>query len=196
MARSANKNIGILGGSFDPIHNGHLYIASKALKTLKLDKVIFVPTHTPPHKKSARQACSSDRVKMLRLAIRGNKKFLLSLYEIKKRGTSYSYKTARVLKKKYGSQSNLFFIIGADMLQGLRKWKNYAELKKIVRFVVISRPGFKIKSSKEGHAIVNVPGKDISSSEIRSAAREKKHLNRYVSEEVGKYIKVKGLYGK
>ena len=196
MAKSANKKIGILGGSFDPVHSGHLYIASQALKLLKLDKVIFVPAYIPPHKKSAKQASPSDRIKMLRLAIRGNKKFSLSLYEVKSRGTSYSYRTAKAFRKKYGFRYSLFFIIGADMLRDLKKWKSYAELKKIVHFVVVSRPGFKIKSSIERQIVLKIPSKNISSTEIRSAAKRKKRLNRYAPERVANYIKAKGLYVK
>ena len=88
MGRSASKRIGILGGTFNPVHNGHLYLAGKALAKLRLDKVIFVPAFLPPHKKIYGRISASDRIRMLRLAIDGKRKFAVSLYEIKKTGKS------------------------------------------------------------------------------------------------------------
>ena len=95
MGRSEDKQIGILGGTFNPIHTGHIYIALRALNALHLRKIIFVPTYTPPHKKIHGNAKTKDRIKMLRLALCGRKKFAISLYEINKKERSYSIKTAK-----------------------------------------------------------------------------------------------------
>lgn len=195
MAKSAHKSIGILGGTFNPVHNGHLYVAECARKTLGLDEVIFVPTYMPPHKKIHGNAKTKDRIKMLRLSLSGKTRFTLSLYEIQKKDRSYSVRTAKFLKKKLGLQSQLFFIIGADSLKDLKKWKDFPELSKFVRFVVIARPGFGMKSAPPGVLKIRVPGKDVSSTEIRRMAKKQKPLKNLVPRAVSTYIKEKGLYG-
>lgn len=186
--------IGILGGTFNPVHNGHLYIAKQALKKLHLDRVIFIPTYIPPHKKIEGRVKANDRLHMLRLAIKGKEKFTISLYELRKRGKSYSIKTARYIKKKYGKFSKIFFLTGSDSLAELKSWKNIAKLMDMLEFVVLSRPGFKIKKGSLNILKINIPGKDISSTRIRRLLTEKKSIKGLVPKEVFNYIKKKNLY--
>lgn len=194
MGKSANKRIGILGGTFNPVHNGHLYIAKHAIKKLRLDKVIFVPAYIPPHKKIRGSVKTRDRVHMLRLALRGYKKFSLSTYEIEKKGKSYSVNTAKFFKRKYRRDNKLFFLIGADSLKGLKDWKHIRDLLKMLQFAVVPRPGFRIKKSHAGILKLNIPKKDVSSTGIRRLARKKKSIKRFVPEKVYKFIVMRNLY--
>ena len=177
MATSANKRIGILGGTFNPVHNGHLYIAEQAIKKFRLDRLIFVPVYMPPHKKISDRIAIKDRLNMLRLAARKNKKFSISNYEIKQKGKSYSIKTARFFRRKYGSKTEFFFIIGRDSLRGLKKWKDIKELRKIVKFACFPRT--------KG---------DISSTEIRRRLKKGDPIDNLVPREVSKYIEENKLY--
>ena len=171
--------IGILGGTFNPVHNGHLYIADKAFKKLHLDKVIFVPAYVSPHKKKPVGTRPLDRLEMLRLVIGSDGRFDVSAYELKKRSTSYSIDTVRFLKKKYGKNSKLFFIIGADSVRGLRKWREIRSILKLARFVAFSRTE-----------------KDVSSTDIRERLRHNRPIKALVPGEVSAYIEKKGLYRK
>ncbi|MGB2705411.1 MAG: nicotinate-nucleotide adenylyltransferase [Candidatus Omnitrophota bacterium] len=194
MGKSVSKRIGILGGTFNPVHNAHLHIAGHALKKLRLDKVIFVPAFIPPHKKIAPGVTTEDRLRMLGLALAGKKFFEVSQYEVNKKGASYSVRTAGHLRKKYGKTTKLFFLIGADSLRGLSKWKKIGTLRKIVRFAVAPRPGFKIKKRLPGIIMLSVPKRNISSTGIRRLVREKKPIKHLVPPRIGKYIRERKLY--
>jgi len=194
MGKFASRRIGILGGTFNPVHNGHLYVANEALKKLRLDKVIFVPARIPPHKKIHAGATAKDRLRMLKMALAGRKKFRISMYEIKKMGTSYSIRTALYLTKKYDKDAKLFFLIGADSLAGLSKWKKIGALREIVRFAVAPRTGFKIKGKLPGIVKLSIMKKSISSTEIRRLAKGHKQLKGLVLPEISKYIRERKLY--
>lgn len=194
MGRSASKRIGILGGTFNPVHNGHLHMAGEALKKLHLAKVIFVPAYIPPHKKMRSGATAEERLEMLRLAVRGKRKFKVCPYEIKKKGVSYSVRTAAHLRKKYGKSAKLFFLIGADSLSGLSKWKRIATLQKSVQFAVAPRPGFKIRKAPAGIVKLGMPKKNISSTDIRRLVRNEKQIMRLVPQKIAKYIGKRKLY--
>ena len=109
--------IGLLGGTFDPIHNGHLYLAKKVSSKLSLEKIIFIPTYLPPHKTDVKITPARHRYNMVRLAIAGNKRFEASNIEIKRKGRSYSVETLRQVRKRYGNSAEIFFITGSDSLQ-------------------------------------------------------------------------------
>ena len=194
MAKSANKRIGILGGTFNPVHNGHLGIAKSALKKLHLDKVIFIPTYIPPHKKLQGNASAEDRLNMLRLAVGESKKFAICSCEISRKGKSYSVETAKTLKSRYGKRSKLFFLIGADGLKGLSKWKNILELRKIVQFAVFPRPGYKIKRINKDILRVNMTKRAVSSTEIRRYVKRNRKIKRFLPSKVLKYIIKSKLY--
>ena len=186
--------IGILGGTFNPVHNGHLHIAKESLKKLRLDKVVFIPAYIPPHKKVSGDIAAGDRLKMLRAALKNKKDFVISSYELKQKGRSYSIKTAKHLKKKYGACAKLFFIIGSDSLKGLGKWKNIKGLRKILQFAVVPRPGFRMRAAGRAILKINIPKKDISSTRIRNLIKSKGSAKAFMPKEVHDYIKRKKIY--
>ena len=186
--------IGILGGTFNPVHNGHLYIAGQALKRLSLDRVIFIPTFIPPHKKIKERISPADRLHMLRGATRGKRHFSVSEYEMRKKGTSYSIKTVKYLRKRYGKNTRLFFLMGADSASGLKKWRDIPKLLTLLQFVVIPRKGFKINIAFPSLRTLVLPKKDISSIMIRKLTSSGKSIKHLVPACVRKYIKRKKLY--
>jgi nicotinate-nucleotide adenylyltransferase len=135
--------IGIMGGTFDPIHNGHLLIAEQARTFLSLDKVIFIPSGNPPHK--AQTTNGDQRMEMINLAIKDNSYFTVSDIELKRKGLTYTIDTLRELKVKYGIQADLYFIIGTDTLFELETWKSWSEICNICNFALMQRPGFENK---------------------------------------------------
>ncbi len=185
--------IGILGGTFDPVHNGHIYLAEKSCAKLCLDKVIFIPSYLPPHKKGVKVASARHRFNMLKLAISENKKFKISDMEIKRMGRSYSVETLRRLRKKYGAKAELFFITGSDSLKELDKWKNLPEILRLCKFVIVERPGFKINRKPDGFILLHINAKDISSSDIRNRI-ESKSVKSLIPAKVKAYISRYKLY--
>src|SRR3989338_6976786 len=175
--KTGNVKIGILGGTFDPVHNGHIYLAEKICRKLKLSKIIFIPAYIPAHKKDVKVTPARHRYGMLKLAAAGGKKFKISDMEIRRRGRSYSVETLRRLRKKYGAKAKLFFITGSDSLKELDKWKNLPEILKLCRFVVVERPGFKIQNPPKGFAALKINAKNISSTDIRNRIKSGNSIN-------------------
>jgi nicotinate-nucleotide adenylyltransferase len=138
--------LGLLGGSFNPIHFGHLGIARDAREKLGLDRVVFIPSGTPPHKQDKELAPAKDRYEMVRLAIAGTDSFDLSDFELRRGGKSYSIDTVRELQQHYGSSTDLYFLIGLDAFLDFPTWREPAALLRACRFVVISRPGQSYRS--------------------------------------------------
>lgn len=138
--------LGLLGGSFNPIHYGHLGIARLAREKLGLDRVLFIPSGDPPHKSDRDLAPAKDRYEMVRLAIADEPTFLLSDIEIRRAGKSYSIDTVRELRKQYGPSTDLYFLIGLDAFVDFDSWRNPRALLEACRFVVISRPGQSFRS--------------------------------------------------
>ena len=186
--------IGILGGTFDPVHNGHMYLAEKISKKLALDKLIFIPTYIPPHKKGAKVTQARHRYNMLKLAVTGNKIFKLSGMEIKRKGRSYSVETLRRLKRRYGRKAEFFFVTGSDSLRELDRWKNLEEILKLCKFVVVERPGFEAKGSSKDLIYLKVTAKDISATEIRKRIKTGRHLSGLMPRAVERYIQRNKLY--
>lgn len=187
------KRIGILGGTFNPIHSGHLAMAQAALDSLNLDRVYFVPSFLPPHKDVKDLASAEDRYEMVKRAVEINSKFEASDFEIKKGGRSYSIDTVKFFRSKLSTNDKLYFIIGQDSYNTLSNWKNIDELITLVEFVVINRPGNKILKSDYKVIPVNMPEQDISSSAIREGI-EKKSTKNLLPEAVLQYIEKKKLY--
>lgn len=138
--------LGIFGGSFNPIHNGHLTIASQVRERLQLDRILFIPTGEPPHKRGWPLAPARDRYEMVRLAIAGTPSFDISDIEVQRRGRSYSIDTIRELLRQHGPATKLYFLIGLDAFLDFPTWKEPDALLKACRFVVISRPGQSFQS--------------------------------------------------
>ena len=138
--------LGLLGGSFNPIHNGHLTIASQVRDQLQLDLVLFIPTGEPPHKRNGSLAPATDRVEMVRLAIAGTPYFDISDIEVRRTGKSYSIDTIRELRERFSPSTELFFVIGLDAFLDFPNWKAPEELLTACRFVVVPRPGHSFQS--------------------------------------------------
>lgn len=136
------KKIGVLGGTFDPIHNGHLYIAYEAYKKLDLDQIIFMVAGKPPHKREKNITEDEIRLSMVEKAIKPYSFFTVSNYEIEKHGLSFTYETLKYLKDSLGEEVELYFITGADCLVNLETWKNVNDIMALSNFVVFNRPGF------------------------------------------------------
>lgn len=190
--------LGMLGGTFNPIHYGHLRIAEKVQKVLGLKEIIFVPSARPPHKSESGLPSPKDRYEMVKLAIAKYPFFSISDIELKRRGKSWTIDTVRTFKKFY-PKFKIYFIIGADTLSEIPTWKDYKKLLKICRFVVINRPGYSIKVSKMLNIIgnfikVKIPGINISSTEIRKRIKDRESIKKLVPEDVEKYIENKRLY--
>jgi len=185
--------IGILGGTFNPIHIGHLILAEEAREKLILDKIIFVPTYLPPHKDNSDIAPANDRLAMVKLAISGNRYFSISGLEIKRDGRSYTIDTIKEFKTIYPND-DLYFIIGSDLLKYLDEWKDLVEIIKMVKFIVATRPGYPLEKIPAYISTVAIRAVDISGFEIRRCVKENKSFRYLVPEPVYKYIIKNKLY--
>jgi nicotinate-nucleotide adenylyltransferase len=186
--------IGIFGGTFDPIHNGHIYLAEKVSARLSLSRVIFVPAYIPPHKTGKKITSAKHRYNMLKLAIRNNRKLAISDIELKRKGKSYSIETIKIFKEKYGPKVELVFMAGSDLVSELYKWKDLDEILKNCCFIVIERPGFKMKKDLNGILVLKIKAKGIQSTDIRNGIRNNKPLKGVMPEKVLEYIKKHELY--
>ncbi|GIN71004.1 nicotinate-nucleotide adenylyltransferase [Bacillus sp. J14TS2] len=186
------QRIGILGGTFDPPHFGHLVIANEVLHTLKLDQIAFMPNQEPPHKERKSGTTESDRVRMLELAIGGNPCFVIEKIELERQGKSYSLDTMKMLKKR-NPEVEYYFIIGADMVEYLPKWHGIEELVNIVSFIGVNRPKYELQSPYPVQ-YVDIPQVDISSTLIRERCRQSFSIRYLLPDNVIQYIEEKGLY--
>lgn len=188
--------IGLFGGSFDPVHLGHIKLSLAAREELKLDKVIFIPAKLPPHKLNKHLSPAKFRTQMLSAAIKPYKFFALSRYELDRKATTYTYQTVARFKKLYPGAA-LFFIIGTDSLAELRTWKKIGKLASELQFVAGRRPGVSCKGSPFlGSAKLlkkKLPG--VSSSRIRVLAASGRSLKRLVPAPVEIIIQKNGIYG-
>ncbi len=185
--------IGILGGTFNPVHIGHLILAEEVREKSGLNKVVFVPAYLPPHKNNSDIAPAEDRYRMIKTAVRGNKHFFVSDTEIKRQGKSYTIDTVRGFKELY-PKAELYFITGSDMLKYLDDWKDLPEIIKLVKFVVATRPGYPLESIPSYISTISIRAVDVSAFEIRQAIKEDKSFRYLVPETVRKYIVKNKLY--
>lgn len=188
------QRIGVLGGTFNPIHVGHLAIAQMAQERMHLKKVVFVPAYIQPHKKRKTIANAQHRFYMTQLAIADNPFFEISDFEVTKKGKSYTIDTLRHFQKMYSKDTRLFFIIGEDSLAQLPRWKYIDDILKIADFIVVNRPGHTKDESDVPHFRVVMPGIDISSSFIRLRMTENKTVRYFVPHMVIEYMKKNKLY--
>lgn len=197
-------DIGVLGGTFDPIHLGHLMMAEEAKQRLALARVIFVPAGQPWLKVDRAVAPATHRVEMVRRAIAGQADFELSTTEVDRPGPSYTVDTVDVLERQLGTEASFFLLLGWDSLAELPQWKEPAKLVQLCRLVAIPRPDCSppgleaLESSIPGIArsmvFLDVPPVDISSSDIRKRVAQGLSFRHLVPEEVAKYIEEQGLY--
>ena len=190
--------IGIIGGTFNPIHYGHLVSASEVCNKFKLDKVIFIPSAINPLKNDSNLAEAHHRLKMIKLAIAGNPLFEVSDIEIKRGGASYTIDTIKTLVKKYDKDTNIYFIIGADAFLEINSWSSPDALLKMCKFIVTTRPGYDIKNAKQifrKHTeIMEITYLAISSSDIRQRIKSGSPIKYLLPEKVEDYICKHRLY--
>lgn len=196
------KGIGIFGGTFNPIHIGHLIVAQEVLSAFKLDKIVFIPTGNPPHKDKREVAPALDRYEMIRLAISGNSYFEVSDIEIKREGYTYTYDTLINLKNMY--HDKMFFITGYDAFKDSITWKNAEKVYKMVSFIVVNRGELNEKLIKEINEkrikfgvdvdVLKIPNIGISSTEIRYRVSKGQNIRYMVPDSVLNYIENNKLY--
>lgn len=202
---SRPDRIGIMGGTFDPIHYGHLAAAEAARAEFHLDRVIFIPAGNPPHKQLQSITDPEHRYRMTVLATSSNPCFEASRIEVDKSGLSYTFDTVRELRRIYGKDVTIYFITGADAVLELLTWYKIRELLEICSFIAVTRPGYNRReleqkiheiSSKFGGEIIciEVPLLDISSTDIRERFRRGKPIKYLLPEAVENYIIENGLY--
>ncbi len=193
---------GIFGGSFNPVHKGHIHLAKSIRDDLKLDRVIFVPSKIPPHKSNSEYVSEIHRLKMLELAVSGEKNFEISDYEIRCERISYSIYTVEHFHKLYPSDK-LYLLIGSDMLLSFEKWYRFKDIMSLVTIAVVSRNSMDYgilaekseKLSQYGKIILNsVPPFPSSSTEIRKKIRENDNYACYLNKNVVQYITSNNLY--
>lgn len=197
----------IMGGTFDPIHIGHLFAAEEVRVKLGCQKVIFIPSGNPPHKKEQVLTDSSHRYAMTLLATASNPNFEVSDIEIKRNGYTYTLDTVKKLKGYYGLDVELLFITGADALLEIETWYKVEELLKLCSFVAVTRPGYDKSKLEQKLAhlqskynsslyIVDVPGLSISSTDLRSRVLQGTSIKYLVPENIENYIREHNLYRK
>ena len=212
--------IGIFGGTFDPIHWGHLRSAEEVGETYRLNRVYFVPASLPPHKRGRTTTPALDRLQMVRLAVARNPRFSVSTVELARPGLSYSIDTIREFASKLKKADSLYFIIGLDAFREIGTWKDFAEIFSLCNFIVTSRPGSKENDPLKGTGVavkklfcydfkrknyrhrsgtrvhfIELTDIAISASEIRALVRQGKSIRYLVPPSVEKYMKRRGLYG-
>jgi nicotinate-nucleotide adenylyltransferase len=196
--------VGVFGGTFDPIHLGHLAVARSIQATLCLGKVVLVPAGQPWLKAGTPVSSVNDRVEMLRLAIARQKSFVLSTIEAERPGPSYSVDTMETLRRQSESDSVLFFLLGSDALMDIARWKEPRRLIQICQLVAFARPGFRLPTMDSLEAavpglsgrvvFVEVPQVNIQATDIRSRIAEGRSIKRLVPRAVERYILEHGLY--
>jgi nicotinate-nucleotide adenylyltransferase len=197
-------NIGVMGGTFDPVHLGHLAVAEQAFQQIAMTEVIFIPAGHPYFKANTLISPAEDRVKMLKLALVDSPHFTISLLEVQRSGPSYAVDTLSQLRKQVKKNDELFFIMGWDSLLSLPRWQKPKRLLQLCKLVAAPRPGYPkpdlrlLEEELPGIAgrtvIMDKPVIDISSANIRERVQEGLPIEHLVPREVEKYIKEKRLY--
>jgi nicotinate-nucleotide adenylyltransferase len=187
------KKVGILGGTFDPPHYGHLLIANEVRSALELDKIWFMPNHEPPHKKKPESVEDEDRLHMLELAIAENANFSIQPIELERKGPSYTVDTMKILHTEYPDHQ-FYFIIGADMIEYLPKWHDIDILVNLVQFVGVKRKSYRHQTDYPV-LYIDVPAIDVSSSMIRDRVKKGQTVRYLLPDSVIDYIEEKQLYG-
>ena len=190
-----------MGGTFDPIHYGHLVTAEEALWQFSLDEVLFVPTGQPWLKDRPDVSPPEHRYLMTVIAVSSNPHFRVSRLELDREGPTYTVDTLRALKDQYGEKTELFFVSGADAILEIFGWKDPEEILELARFIAATRPGYDIarfeREAPTRHPnveVMSVPALAISSTDIRRRVREGSPIRYLVPEGVKTYIEKSGLY--
>lgn len=201
---AGGHRLGIMGGTFDPIHYGHLVAAETARTEFGLDNVLFIPTGMPPHKVNRPITDSNLRYRMVEMSIKNNSYFKVSRMEIDREGPTYTIDTLRILHSLFPDQE-LYFITGTDALKELLTWRESEEIIKLAKIIGASRPGYdaseflakiykKYPATRNSIAQLEVPALAISSTDIRSRVRKGKSIRYLLPEEVRLLIEKNNLY--
>lgn len=204
---------GIYGGTFNPVHKGHISAAISVFEKLELDEIVFIPVFLPPHKEFSGPVSSADRIRMLDLSLEGIKNFHVSDIEILRKGKSYTIDTLEAMQ--VNSEDVFVFIMGTDSFMSFTSWYRWQDILKISEIAVVSRPGFSSVEIRENFPvsgyvfsdngffehkefkniyIVDIKGLDISSTRIRNIIEKKESVYSFVPEKAAEYIYEKGLY--
>jgi len=193
------QKVGIMGGTFDPIHIGHLIAAVRAMECASLDEVWFIPTAEPPLKPNAPLASEQQRFEMVKLAIQHEPRFRVLDIELHRGGTSYSIDTMLYLLKHYADH-DFYYIVGSDRIHDLPQWHRAKELLELIGFIGLNRPSEPLELERLPHrwqrklTLASMPLIDISSTELRKRAGEGLSLRYYVPDEVEQFIRRYHLY--
>ena len=199
------RKLGILGGSFDPVHNGHIGLAVDAKKQMGLDEVLLIPAKLQPFKLDNNMVSGQQRLEMIRLAVADKPGITPCDYELQQEQISYTYKTLKAISEMEGPDTEIYFLTGTDSLLQIHRWKNAEEMLRTYNFIVGSRPGYKDDELKDCREFLkkeyntNVTKVDnnqlnISSTEIRDRLHSGQGLGGLVPEVVERYIIKHGLY--
>src|SRR4030042_1824150 len=202
MGKLRTKRIGVMGGTFDPIHTGHLVAAEEARIQFQLDQVLFMPSVYPPHKEERNNLAAEDRYVMAVIATADNSDFKVSKMEIERPGPSYTIDTIEQLHGEYGKNTQVFFITGADAILEILTWKEPEKVLGEATFIAATRPGYNLKilvdslpeAEKTRHdtdprvLVMEIPALAISSTDIRNRVIERRAITYLVPEGVAKFI--------
>lgn len=195
--------VGVLGGTFDPIHIGHLVAAEEVRAQLGLDRVVFVPAGLPPHKLTNHVSPVEHRLTMVKLAVAGNPYFTVSRVDIDRFGPCYTVDTIELLRAELGPDVELYFILGSDSLADVATWHKPERLIRLCRLAVVERPGYRVDMEELEHMLpgitsrvhfINSPQLAISSTDIQRRVRQGLPIKYQVPEAVEDYIYEHGLY--
>ena len=191
------RRVGIMGGTFDPIHHGHLVAGSEVAHFFALDEVVFVPTGQPWQKEEKKVTAAEHRYLMTVIATASNPRFAVSRIEMDRSGPTYTIDTLRELRASYGTEVELFFITGADALGAILGWRDVTELFELAHFIGCNRPGHRLSDPglPDGKvSLVEIPALAISSSECRTRVRSGEPIWYLVPDGIVQYINKTGLY--
>lgn len=194
--------IGLMGGTFDPIHAGHLILAEQARERFGLTRVLFVTAASPPHKLGEHVSDAAHRLEMTRLAVADNEFFECSTIEIDRPGPSYTIDTVRQIPELFGPGTEVYLLVGADEGRDLMSWREPYEIQKLASIVVANRPGLPVlavvaslpEDFARGIVPLEMPGVDISSTDLRERVRSGRSVRYLVPRPVEEYIWANGLY--
>jgi nicotinate-nucleotide adenylyltransferase len=183
--------VAIFGGTFNPIHYGHLLLAESAREQLALDRVVFIPANLPPHKRTAHVVSGEVRLELIRLAIRDQPAFVVSDIELQRPAVSYTLETIKILRRQL-PEAKLYLLIGQDMLSV--RWLGWDEIKRLATVVVAQRPGAKAPRREKGLKWMTMPQVEIASSEIRARLRAGRSIRYLVPPAVERYLRQHRVY--
>jgi len=195
--QDARYRLGVMGGTFDPIHHGHLVCASEVASLFDLDEVVFVPTGTPAFKHAPEVSAAEDRYLMTVIATASDPRFTVSRIDMDRQGTTYTIDTLRDLHAQRGAALDLFFITGADAVMEILSWRSADELFSLAHFVGATRPGYVMSDADfpEGAvSMVEIPALAISSSDCRARTARGAPIRYLVPDGVSRYIDKRSLY--